>query len=235
MDTYTAGDVARLLNVSTPTVRRAAATLSIAPQTTAGGHRRFTEADVADIRRLTGFTPTVDGLTRSEVKTLAALARHPNGLRSNRAVARAASLSPTAAGRATTRLRDLGLASRTAEDVAEGSVATVEVWRLTVGPAWFAVADEVSRTVFPERPAPRASGHVPPRFWHQFWNVDPRHLDTDADGAFIALRLVSGDDPAGRAWALRHLDADALDAVRQARGMDVRLAAMVDNALAARR
>lgn len=235
MDTYTAGEVARRLNVSTPTVRRAAASLSLAPQTTAGGHRRFSRTDVAAMRRLIGFTPTVDGLTRSEVKTLAALARHPNGLRSNRAVARATGLSPTAAGRAAARLCVLELASRATEDVAEGSVTTVQVWKLRVGRPWFEIADEVARTVLPERPDPGTSDHVPPRFWHQFWNVHPRQLDTDADGAFIALRLVGGDDPAGRAWALRHLDADALDAVRRARGVDVRLVAMVDNALAARR
>ena len=47
MDTYTAGEVARLLNVSTHTVRRAAERLSIAAQATAGGHRRFTAADMA--------------------------------------------------------------------------------------------------------------------------------------------------------------------------------------------
>lgn len=235
MDTYTAGDVARLLNVSTPTVRRAAAKLSIPAPTTAGGHRRFTKTDVASMSKITGFTPTIEGLTRTEVKTLAALARHPNGLRSNRAVARATGLSPTAAGTAARRLRDLGLASRTAETVAEGAVATVEVWRLEIGPAWFEIANEVSRTEPPERGATRVPEQVPPRFWHQFWNVHPRQLDTHTDGAFIALRLIGGDDPAGRAWALRSLDTSALDAVRRARGIDVRLVAMVDNALAARR
>lgn len=67
------------------------------------------------------------GLSPPEVRALAALALSPAGLRSVRAVARRAGLSPTTAGRILVSLAGKGLASVATETVAEGQPIEVDV------------------------------------------------------------------------------------------------------------
>ena len=70
---------------------------------------RLASDDVAALAQELGVVVPVADLRRSQVQVLAALARAPRGLRSGRAVARAAGLSPTAAMRALRDLIDLDL------------------------------------------------------------------------------------------------------------------------------
>jgi len=171
---------------------------------------------------------------RNEVRVLAALARHPNGLRSTRALASSAGISPTSAGRAAEALARRGLVRRRDEVVAEGAARSVTTWTLAVGPKWFAVAQQAARTIAPERPVAEVGDEVPRRFWHLFWNADPARLRLGRDADFLAKRMVRSDDVAARAWALRHLPQASLRRLEEGRGADPREAAMVRNALAAR-
>jgi len=203
--------VADLLATSAPTVRRAAASAGIAASLTPGGHRRFTTGQVSQITSRLGIIPRVDGLSRVEVQVLAAVARHPFGLASIRAVARAAAASPTAASRAASSLVRHGYVRRDAVTVVDrGAARPGTRWRLVLGDPWFAVAALVSATVLPAAQSGPRPTRVPRRFWHLFWNAEPAALTVEADGGFIATRLILGPDLAARSWALGQLPAAAL-------------------------
>ena len=234
MDTYTAGEVAEHLGVAPPTVRRTAERLHLRPTRTPGGHRRFTERQVGALVDTLGATPQVDDLAASEVKTLAALARHGLGLRSARAVARSSGLSPTTAGRCLDRLQRRELVEQIHTVGAEGRARDVTVWKLKVGPEWFRIAGAVARTIPPVAAPVPAPVRVPERLWHLFWNQDPARLRVSEHGAFIAGRLLASDDVAAMAWAVGNLPTENLEAATRQRGMDRRTVALVRNAIAAR-
>lgn len=230
------GAVADLTGVSPPTVRRASAAEGILSAATPGGHRRFSPAQVDQLISRLGRTPVLEGFTRPQSQVLAAFATHPFGFRSMRAVARATTLSPTAAGRAVQVLVERGLITAAVETVAEGTARDVECWRLRVDRPWFHIAATVSQTVLP---APRTQGvppqpvRIPRRFWHLFWDVDPATLTVSDDGDFIATRLVLGPDLIARSWALRNLPQAALEHAATNRAAGPSLRAMIQNALAA--
>lgn len=233
MDTrlWSSGEVADLLATSAPAVRRAAASAGIAASLTPGGHRRFTTGQVSQITSRLGIVPRVDGLSRVEVQVLTAVARHPFGLASIRAVARAAAVSPTAAARAASSLVRHGYVRRDAVTVVDrGAARPGTRWRLVLGEPWFTVAALVSATVLPtSRPGPRPT-RVPRRFWHLFWNAEPAALTVDADGGFIATRLILGPDLAARSWALGQLPAAALGRAAGNRAAGPALRAMIRRA-----
>lgn len=232
MDTaLSAGEVAKRTGVSVPTVRRAAAHLGLLDQRTPGGHRRFSPEDAHILEGHLGVTPTLDGFSSSEVKVLAALARRPIGLRSLRAVGRAAHVSPTATARAVQSLTNRGLVAGTRETVAEGSARERTVYRLVVSPEWSRIAAVVSQTDPPlcdEEPT-RDTTVVPQRLWHHFWNVEPSQLRLPADEQFVAQRLLLSDDPVAWAWAAQHMSPAAIASARYARGVDDSLGALLDN------
>lgn len=233
------GEVAESLGVSVPTIRRTADELGLTPHRTDGGHRRFTRSDVDRLIEHLGITPSVDGLSSSEVKVLAALSQRPMGLRSLRAVARAAKVSPTTAQRATARLAEHGLIRAETEIVAEGVAREVVVYRLAPGPEWSRIASQVMRTVVPvdqrqsDGNESRRPSKVPRRFWHHFWNVDPSLLRLPKDGRFIAKRMLLSTEPAAWGWAARNLDEAAIRSVLGAREVDPPRAALIENLLAA--
>src|SRR5579863_5496244 len=103
MDTYSLAQAADALGTSLPRVQRAIRDLGIVT-TIEGRGRRLTMAQLTALRRRLGYAPRIAGLTREETFVLAALNLRPLGVRSVRAVARAASVSPTAAGRAVAHL-----------------------------------------------------------------------------------------------------------------------------------
>lgn len=183
-----------------------------------------------------GRTPRVDGLTRPQTQVLAAVAAHPFGFRSMRAVSRATTLSPTAAGRAVRALVEQGLVDMTTETVAEGSAREVEIWRLHIGQRWLRVAATVAQVVLPVR-SPRVDPPAPPgiprRFWHLFWDVDPGRLTIADDGEFIATRLVLGPNLIARSWALSHLSSALLEHAATNRSADPSMRALIHNAVAA--
>jgi excisionase family DNA binding protein len=229
----TIGEVAARLGVSTPTVRRAARAAGIQPLRTEGGHRRFSDDDVDMLVAQLGVTPVIDDLSRTAVRVLAALARHPVGLRSVRAVARAAGVSPTAAGRALDRLIARRLAVAERGTVAEGAARVVTVYRLRIGPEWFTIADRVATAVLQHRTRDERPQRVPRRFWHLFWNADPAALTIAGDADYIAARMIRSPDLAARSWAFVHLPRASIVRLLDARGVDERDRAMIANHLAA--
>lgn len=233
VDTMTTGEVAERLQVALPTVRQAARRLGLHPDATSGGHLRFSERDLAALVAELGVVPRVAGLTRPQVQVLAALARAPLGLRSERAVARAARCSPTAAGRALDALLDAGLVRHDARTFAEGKAVAGALWRIRPGRRWQAIAPAVAQTVLPAATALARPARLPRRFWHLFWNADPAALDLDADAAYIATRMLLSDDLQALAWACAHLPAEALRRAAANRAADPPTRAMIANVLAA--
>lgn len=236
MDTWSTGRAGRLLGVSTPAVHAAIRRLGLTPDHTAGGHVRLRADEVRALVDDLGAVPRVPGLRRSQVLVLAALSRAPLGLRSARAASRATGLSPTTAARALASLRALGLVAADERMLAEGTAVRATVWRLdATDPRWLAMAPTVARAVLPASPPPNRAAALPHRFWHLFWNVDPGTLDiAGRDAGFVATRLVLSRDTQAVAWALSHLDADALRHAAANRGADARARAMIRNSLVAR-
>ena len=117
----------------------------------------FDAEAVGQLRRRWGFAPAIAGLTREDVLVLAALGRRPLGLRSARAVARAARVSPTIAGRSLRRLAAQAYVARLTVRVAEGAAKDVAVWvvRWTERP-WQQVAGTIGQATLPAEPTPPA-------------------------------------------------------------------------------
>lgn len=185
----------------------------------------------ADVKRLSaalGTSPAVEGLSRQEVWVLAALARRPFGLASARAVARAAGISPTAAGRSLARLRDIDLVEQQTERVAAGTARDVNVWRVRRdSPNWHRVAPAVVRAEPPVMTlAP--SGRVPDRLAHLFWNEDVRTLDTHRHGRLIASRVLRSGDTQALSWMVTAVDRADIAWAARGRGLDRRYARLAE-------
>lgn len=231
MDSIRVGDIAELLGVTAPTVRAMSEGLGTR---TGGGHRRFKPTEVTEIAARCGITPTVEGLTATEVKVLAAVARSPRGLRSARAVARRAGVSPTAASRSLAALAAAGLIEQVAERRAEGKVVDVELWRIRFGDEWREVSRQVLRTVppRPDRETVVSDGpsRLPVRFGHLFWSGNPNSIRLDRDAVFVARRMIGSGDLEAAAWAVTHLPNSAVREAAQARGWAPEDRALATNA-----
>jgi len=225
------GEVAAYLGTSRSRVHRAVAAGLVRPATTGGGHLRFTSKEVAVLQRRLGKTSRLPGLGREDELVLAALGRHPLGLRSVRAVARAAGISPTAAGRVLDRLQRAGLVKRQRRRVVLGRVGEVEVWRVDVAhPRWSRLSPALAGVVLPEQPVGDGSDRKVPRWLrHLFWNVDVDRLEVERDGGFIAGRVLASEDAQAHAWAATALRPEAFLAAASVRGVDPRRAALARN------
>jgi hypothetical protein len=232
-----ARQAAKTLGTSTPRVLRALAEAGIV--VLPGLRAKLTKGQVEQLRAKLGATPPVTGLSRTEALVAAALARSPLGLVSQRAVARRAGVSPTAAGRAIVSLREQGLI-RVEDRVLPGRRAhRAAVIRADYGsPAWQRVAAELAHVSppQPERPRAAAVGGVPKRvpahLDHLFWNTADSQKDPRRAGGYIARRLLQAEDPEGLAWGaenLRRADWKHAAATRgiapQARSLALNLAA----------
>lgn len=223
---FTSGQVARELRVSIPRLHRAVRDGIVAAERTSGRHLRFSPEALDALRRAWGWCPPVAGLTREETFVLAALSRRPLGLRSARAVARAACVSATTASRCLARLRARGYVTHRNVRVAEGRARDVAVWTVRWGSArWLRVAAEIGRCVLPETDGSR-TGRVPRRLAHLFWNVDVDALDPVRDAYYIADRLLRVGDAQGLAWLARAVPREAIVAATRGRGLDARRAAL---------
>lgn len=229
MDTMSAAQVARELGTNTPRLLRAVHRLGLHPQRTESGALRLTGEDAKRLADELGVTIRVTGLRRSQVMALAALARAPLGLRSARAVARAAELSPTAASRALRELVDIGLAETRQVTLAEGRARTTEVsYANHTHPRWPELAPLLAR-VHPRRIRRHSQQRVPARLAHVFWNAPVRQIDLAVHGPYVARRVLRDGDIEALAWAADALTAaDWRDAAR-ARGLDPRHRALADN------
>lgn len=170
MDTYrTTGQVSRELGVSVPRVLRAVRE-GVVPAGRRGNRTVLSDQSVESLRTRWGSVPRLDGLTREEVLVLVALSRRPLGLRSARAAALDAGISPTTASRALRRLQGLGYLEQTRQQVPGAASGTDETWRVRVGrPPWSHTAGRLAGARLPTpRGTPAPVTAVPARLLHLF-------------------------------------------------------------------
>jgi excisionase family DNA binding protein len=228
----TSGEVARRLGTSVPRVLRAARRGKVGA--VRRGNRFLFDADAVELlRRRWGAVPSLPGLTREDVLVLATLGRRPLGLRSGRAVARAAGVSPTATGRALRRLAERGYVTRETARVTEGEVRDVPVWTVRwTGPAWLGVAAAVGQATLPSKQDARRHRVAPPRrrvpsrLAHLLWNEDLAALDAERDAVLLADRILRSEDPEAHVWMMQHLPADAILKATRTRNLDPRRASL---------
>lgn len=197
------------------------------------GRLALRPGDVDALRAALGRTPPIDGLSVTEVKTLAALARSPLGVRSLRELARRADLSPTAAGRAFRSLSGEGLArSERGVRVAGGAQRSTLLHANRSAPRWGELAPLLTRVEFPVA-AKRRDRRVPARLRHLFWNTAPSQLVVDDAGPYIARRLLSTMSLDGLAWGAGVLRAEDWRQAGNARGLSEDQRALAANLAAA--
>ncbi len=229
MDMRSAVSVAREAGTNVPRLLRAVDRLGLSPERTKGGTLRLSSDDVAALTQELGVVVSVADLRRSQLQVLAALARAPLGLRSGRAVARAAGLSPTAAIRALRDLIDLGLADMRYETLAEGSARNVPVAHANVThPRWPDLVPRLAR-VRPRRIRRAAPRRVPARLAHVFWNAPIQDIDLAEHGPYVARRVLLDGDTQALAWAAGVLTAADWSEAARGRGLDPRRRALAEN------
>lgn len=194
-----------MLGTSAPRVLRALADLGTEVQR--GRPATLTAEQVEELRARLGSMPAVDGLSRAETLVAAALARSPLGLVSQRAVARRAGISPTAAGRALQCLREKGLVN-----VQEHSLPGRRAHPARVicanyaSPEWSRIAGSLALVRRPERATHAThAARVPPSLDYLFWDTSDSQKDVSHAGGYIARRLLQTDDPEGLAWGAENL------------------------------
>ena len=233
----TTGEVAAALGTTRSRIHRVVSAGWVRPARTVGGHLRFTADDLGLLKHRLGFTPSVAGLSREEVLVAATLLLRPLGLRSARAVARVAGISPTTASRALMRLERTALVRRRRRQVVLGTVSEVEVWEINVrNPRWNRLGRMLGDVEFPESSVGRKRDdrRIPIRLRHLFWNADVGRLDLDRDAAYLAGRVLASDDAQAHAWAVSALPADAFLRAASIRGVEPRRAALARNLAIAR-
>ena len=227
MDTISAAEAARRLGTSIPRVKRALDRLAPA-QPGRRGRVSITPVQMQQLRSELGRTPVIGGLSRSEVRCLAALARAPRGLLSARAVARRAGISPTSASSALRRLREAGLVRWQRERVAAGRVVEVDVVRAAVdSPRWASIAPQLFDCDIPETP-PEHERRVPRHLRHLFWNT-PTHSSTSRRRRRTSRAGSSRAVTSRASMGAANLPGDAWRSAASARGTDPRARALALN------
>jgi len=230
MDTISPSEAARRLGTSLPRVRRAIERLGLDVERRRGSRVLLSESQLEQLRSELGVVPSIDGLSRVETQVLAALARAPRGLATVRAVARRASVSPTAAAGALRSLAERGLVRREREWVAAGRARELELVRADVtAPEWAALAPRLAAVRLPFRRERRRPSRMPARLRHLFWNADPSRLDLRRHGGYIAERLLSSHDLDGLAWGARALTARDWEEAARNRGFSAAERALARN------
>ena len=230
MDTYSLADTARRLGTSSPRVRRAVDRLGLPIEQDASGVFHLTEEQVSELARELGIIPLIPGMSRMETQVLAALSRSPRGVSSVREAARRAGVSPTAAGRALTRLVAQGLVAQTPMMIARGQASEATVYRVRFGSdEWLALAPIVAKVKLPDRANGPHAKRVPPYLLHLFWNTAPAQLDVATSAPYIARRLITTFDPDGLAWGTINLPASAWEHAAATRGLEPAQRALAHN------
>lgn len=235
MDTLTPPEAAAQLGVSLPAVHRLLDTMHV-PRHGRGIPRAVSSDQLDVMRRSIGAAPDRPAaLDRVQVLVLTALSRAALGLESQRAVARAAGVSPGAAGRALTALSAAGLVTKSRRKVARGVPTAIDFWTVTHAVERDPALRRAVRTT--RLPASEARAHakrVPHRFAHLFWNADLAALDPRVDGAYIAQRLLDTGDTDAQVWALENIDEVDLRRAIAVRGTDPQVSRFVRNVLESR-
>jgi hypothetical protein len=230
MDTYSLADTARRLGTSAPRVRRAVDRLGLLVEQDTSGVFHLTEEQVGELARELGVVPLIPGMSRMEAQVLAALSRSPRGVASVREAARRAVVSPTAAGRALTRLAAKSLVTRTPMMIARGQASEMTVYQVRFGSdEWGGRAPDGAEVQLPVRADGSRANRVPPRLLHLFWNTAPAQLDVATSAPYIARRLITTFDPDGLAWGTVNLPASAWEHAAATRGLEPARRALAHN------
>lgn len=221
---WTTGQVAAALGTTVPRVLRTVRRMHL-PSVRRGNRTLLDEAARRTLLRELGAGPTVEGFSRHDLRVLAALARAPRGLASQRAVGRRAGVSAATAGTVLERLVDTGLAARRRVRMALGRVTDIEVWGVVrTHPTWQTVASQVGQVVLPavsQARADRRPRRLPSRLAHVFWSTPIYQLYVEQDALLIASRILSIGDLEALAWAIDHLPSSVWRSVAVgARGLD---------------
>lgn len=219
MDRVLSGaSAARELGTSLPRISRAVRRLELDARLP-NGRLALKAPDVERLRAVLGVVPALDGLSAAEVRTLAALARSPLGVRSVRELARRSGQSPTAAGRAVQALREQGLVRDEQRHVASGAARTVGLLHANRrARRWAELAPRLAEVRFPDVPR-RDARRVPPRLRHLFWNTAASQLVVADAGPYIARRLLTTMNTDGLAWGAAALGAEDWLQAGRARGL----------------
>lgn len=235
MDTYSSGRVARAIGVSVPRLHRAVERLGLNPSTTPGGHLRLSGGDVRAIVRVLGAVPPAAGMSRAAMQVVVALSRSPLGLRSGRAVARRAGLSPTGADRLLGELVAAGLVVKEHRRFVEGGITEGDLWRINwASPDWPAIAPVAGRAVLATRRPHQPPDRFPRRLGHLFWNAEVASIEPARHGDYLAGRLLLAHDAQGLAWAASNLSPASLRAAGRLRNVPGPTRALAENLAAAR-
>lgn len=219
MDTVTVPAAARILHTSAPRTYRALKRLGIEPTRTPRGAVLAPE-QIERLRAALGDIPPAAGLSREAVRILAALDRRPLGVRSNRALSRAAGVSPTTVGKLLDELERRGVVARRQAVLAEGSAREVSVVHLvSASPEWQAVAPIARQVKLRDDEATPTAKTVPVRLRHHFWNASVENLRLPENADFVASRLLATSDPEAIAWASSHLPAGSIAKAATRRGL----------------
>jgi hypothetical protein len=231
MDTYSLAAAAQALGTSAPRVRRAVDRLRVPVERTASGVFRLTRKQVEELAHELGVMPAVsEGLSRIDIRVLAALSRSPRGVASVREAARRAGVSPTAAGRALARLTTADLITRTPMMLARGHATETTVYQVRFSsPQWLSLAPAIARVRLPDRGERPHARRVPPHLLHLFWNIAPAQLEVTTSGPFIARRLLTSFDPDGLAWGTENLPLSAWEHAAATRGLEPAQRALARN------
>jgi DNA-binding Lrp family transcriptional regulator len=230
MDTYSLTAAARALGTSVPRVRRAVDRLGIPVMRATSGVFRLTSRQVDELARELGVIVPVPGLSRVEVRVLAALSRSPRGVASVREAGRRAGVSPTATAHALERLTADGLVTQTPMTLARGRAAEGTVYRVRFGsPQWLELAPVVAGVRLPTHSEGARATRVPPHLLHLFWNVAPSQLVVTNSASFIARRLITSFDPDGLAWGAANLPTSAWEHAAATRGLEPAKRALAHN------
>ncbi len=111
--TFSTNEIAECLGVSVPTIHRAALRLNLVLRRGTTGILQFNEDEAQSLLEHLGKAPKLDGFTREELFILHVLQKRPFGLRSARAVARCAGISPSTASVALRELEQRGIVDKT--------------------------------------------------------------------------------------------------------------------------
>jgi hypothetical protein len=233
MDTMrdiSAGEAARRIGTSVPRVTRAIDRSGMRVRRGPHGRFRLTQPQFERLRAMLGTDAEIPGLSRTQARVLAALARSPRGLGSARAVAARAGVSPTAASKAVGELEQRGLVNRERTWIAAGKAREVDLLSANVtAPEWPELASRLAVVERPRRGKVTRQRRVPRYLEHLFWNTAPSQLDVGRAGGYIARRLIQTGDLDGLAWGAENLDADAWREAARTRGLRPEQRALANN------
>ncbi|MCL1800932.1 MAG: hypothetical protein FWG25_06175 [Promicromonosporaceae bacterium] len=69
---------------------------------------------------------------------------------------------------------------------------------------------------------------IPERFYHFFWNTDPRNLDIEYDGTYIALQLLEAVDYEATDWVFANISPENIRRILDIRDVDPQIRRLIE-------